>query len=105
MKNNGTTHGPEFHVVVVHLMDCAPGNFDRPDGTAATIVTIARGHMIEPLVFSLDDSRRLATKLLVSLATAENQFARKLLDEHFGANADGYFIWPDESGDLPSYQT
>lgn len=92
---------PEFYAIAVSLMNCTPGNYDHQDGEPATIVTVARKDSIEPLVFSLDDTRSLVTKLLVSLATYDDEFAQQLLDNNFGADDDGNFVWPDP--DMESY--
>ncbi len=42
----------------------------------------------------MSDSRLLVTKLLVALRDLDDDFAQKLLDDHFGADGDGDFIWP-----------
>lgn len=87
---------PEYYAVKVRLMDCKPGNYETADGDPAVIATISRagGDVIEPLVFPMDDARELATKILVALATYDDEFAHNLLDNHFSADEDGNFIWP-----------
>ena len=86
---------PEFFAIQVSLMNCTPGNYDHAEGDPASIVTIARKDTIEPLVFSMDDTKALVTKLLVSLATYDDTFAQKLLDDNFSADDDGNFVYPE----------
>lgn len=92
---------PEYYAVKVRLMDCKPGNYETADGVPAVIATISRagGDVIEPLVFPMDDARELATKILVSLATNEDDFAENLLNNNFGADDDGNFVWPVADSD------
>jgi hypothetical protein len=93
---------PEYYAVKVRLMDCKPGNYEHATGIPATIVTISRsrGDLIEPLVFPISDTRELITKALVALATNHDDFAQKLLDDHFGADDEGHFMWPSEPYEL-----
>jgi hypothetical protein len=76
-------------------MNLAPGNLDHAEGEEIVIITIARGADIEPLVFSMDDAKLMAAKLLVAMATNGDEFAQKLLDDNFPADDDGFFIWPE----------
>jgi hypothetical protein len=85
---------PRYMAIQVVLLDCTPANYDHDDGEPASIVTVGRKCCIEPLVFNMQDSRRLVAKLLVALATYEDKFAQKLLDENFGSDQRGNFQWP-----------
>lgn len=87
---------PEYMVTKAYLMKSAPGNFDHANGEPAAIVTIGRKSSIEPLAFNMADTRKLALALLVTLATYEDLFARKLLDENFPTKDSGEFKWPHE---------
>jgi hypothetical protein len=89
---------PEYYAAPVALMSAGPANFDHADGEPAAVVTIARKDIIEPLVFNMADTRKLATALLVTLATYDDEFAKKLLDNNFPAGDDGNFEWPKEDG-------
>lgn len=91
---NEVVERPEYHAVEVCLMDCKPGNFDDATGESCTIVTISREDLIEPLVFRMQDARKLITKALIALATCEDDFAQKVLGDHFDADDDGSYIWP-----------
>jgi hypothetical protein len=89
------TERPEFHATEVSLMSVIPGNYDHAEGEKAVIVTMGKKDMsIEQFVFSMDDGRTLVTKVLVALATYDDEFAQKLLDDHFTADNDGNFVWP-----------
>lgn len=93
---------PEYYAVEVCLLDCAPGNFDHATGAPASVVTIGKNDMsVEPLVFTIEDTKNLAVKALVSLATYDDRFAQRLLDDFFAADDQGRFIWPSEPYDLP----
>ena len=92
---DGKEERPEFHAIKVVLMNCTPANYDHADGEPASVVTIARRDLIEPLVFNMDDTRKLVTKLLVSLATYEDKHAQKVLDALFPADKDMNLVWPD----------
>ena len=48
---------------------------------------------------TLDDTRRLAVKLLVSLWTADDDFAGRVLDQMFPHDQDGRFLWPRDDYD------
>jgi hypothetical protein len=73
---------------VCNLMDCEPGNADSPQGEAVTILHFAHGADIEePIMIDLRDTENLVVKLLVSLATAGDEFAGYLLDEYFDAES------------------
>ena len=87
---------PEFYAHNLTVLNCAPGNCDHAHGEPATIITTARGRdgAITPWVISVRDSRLLAVKLIVSLATSGDEFAQMLLDTHFPADAHGNFMWP-----------
>lgn len=86
---------PVFNAVPAVVMSYMPGNVDHADGDPASILTIAKTDMsIEPLLFGLDDTKKLITRALVTLASYDDAFAQKLLDEHFDADNEGNFIWP-----------
>lgn len=74
---------PEYYGIVVQLLHGVPAHYDHPDGEPASIVAIGRKGLIEPLVFSTRDTQRLVAALLVSLATANDEFAQKVLDGNF----------------------
>ncbi|HEX8911945.1 MAG TPA: hypothetical protein VF796_06265 [Humisphaera sp.] len=97
----GREERPEFYAIRAVLMSCTPVNYDGPKGEPASVVTIARKDAIEPLVFSMDDTRKLVTKLLVSLATYGDEHAEKVLDEMFPADSEGNFIWPNPLDSQP----
>lgn len=90
-----------FHGIVVTLLNCQPGNYDHAKGEPNSIVTIARKNTIEPLLFTLDDTKKLVAKLLVSLATYDDVLAQRLLDDHFSGDDDGNFVWPMAIDDQP----
>ena len=94
MPNEKREEHASFFAVLVHLLECVPCDRHGSEGEPVTVVTVARGHRIEPLAFSSKDARKLATGLLVSLATYEDPFARELLDNHFGVSDEGEFTWP-----------
>jgi len=87
---------PEFYVRKVCLLNCTSGNLDSATGEPATIITLGsiKDASVNPLVLDMRDSRLLAVKLLVALATNHDEFARKVLDELFPSNEDGDFCWP-----------
>lgn len=89
---------PEFYASPVDFMDCIPGNFDGPEGEDVVIVTIARGFEVEQLAFRMRDGRQLVAKVLVALATSGDQQAEKLLEDRFGADEDGDYVWPKDEG-------
>lgn len=84
----------------VRAMEVSPGNYEHEEGDPAVAVTIGRGDEIEALVFPIDDARMIVTRMLVSLATYDDAFAQKLLDDHFAGDDDDNFIWP--SGECSS---
>ncbi len=87
---------PEYHATEVSLMSCNPANFDGSDGEEAVVFFIARTDLsIEPMVMSQSDARDLVTKVLVALATERDEFAGKLLDDHFASDELGEFRWPN----------
>lgn len=89
---------PEFLARNVSVLNCTPGNCHHADGEPASIITL--GHVlndeINPWVISMHDSRLLVVSLLVVLATNDDDFAQRLLDQHFPADEDGTFKWPDQ---------
>ena len=88
---------PTFHAVPVVVLNYMPCNYDHEDGEPASVLTVARQNLcIEPLVFSTGDTRKLITGALITLASYDDAFAQKLLDDHFAADSDGNFQWPDE---------
>lgn len=85
----------EFTARPVCVLDCQPGNYDSPDGDPASIITLSdRRGLVCPWAISAADSRLLAVKLLVSLASQGDEFAQKVLDDEFPADEQGHFIWP-----------
>jgi hypothetical protein len=38
--------------------------------------------------------------MLVALATYDDRFAQKLLDDHFRTGHEGNYLWPSEPDDL-----
>lgn len=93
----------EFYVRTVSVMDCTPGNYDHAAGEPASIITLGniKSGEINPWALSMRDSRLLAVKLLVALATNHDKFAQRVLDEQFAANEEGEFVWPNDA-DMPS---
>ena len=89
---------PEYYAIAVTLLHCTAANYEHAKGERACIVTIGRKAVIEPLVFSMDDSRKLVTRLLVALATNKDEFARKLLDDNFPTDEEHDFRWPGPHG-------
>lgn len=87
---------PVFNAVTARAMEVSPGNRHHDEGEQVVIMTIAKGIEIEPLVFPIDDAKLVVTKMLVALATYEDSFAQKLLDDHFPPDADDEFTWPRE---------
>src|SRR4051794_37725080 len=87
---------PEFKAADARVMDVISGNFEHDAGEPAVIVTIAMGDHIEPLAFPVEEAKKFICKGLVALATMNDVFAQKLLDDHFPADNDAQFIWPPE---------
>ena len=85
----------------VTFLACIPGNFGSVKGEAATLITLAGNGTgdVEQVVMTLDDTRRLAVKLLVSLWTADDDFAGRVLDQMFPHDQDGRFLWPRDDYD------
>lgn len=100
---NTETERPEFNAMpvnVLNIMDVTSGNMDHADGAPIVILTLARGGYIEPLAFPLAEARFVVAKLLIALATYNDAFAQKLLDDNFPANDHDEFIWPRAPYDL-----
>jgi hypothetical protein len=89
---------PEFYARNVSVLNCTGGNFDHAEGEPASIITLSRvmDGEISPWAISIRDSKLLAVKLLIALATNDDAFAQHLLDQHFPADEEGDFIWPDQ---------
>ncbi len=85
---------PHFKSKEITILDCTPGNFDGEHGEDCTIITIGDKNSIDNLVLTLDDTRKLAAKLLISLYTAHDDFAEKILEGFFPTDEEGYFHWP-----------
>ncbi|CAN5407485.1 hypothetical protein BH09PLA1_BH09PLA1_01460 [soil metagenome] len=85
---------PEFRAVISRLLEMIPGNYDHNEGAEAVIMTVAHGDDIEPMAFPLDDARNIVTDALVALATCDDAFAQRLLNDHFAGNDEGDFVWP-----------
>jgi hypothetical protein len=77
------------------VLYCNPGRFDSTEGARNTIITVMgnRSGDVENVAISLDDSRKLAVALLVSLCTADDPFASRILD-YFPYDEDGRWHWP-----------
>jgi hypothetical protein len=76
----------------------SPGNIGHGQGKQCAVVTIGkRDGSIGSQVYALKDARRLATRLLVALATYDDELADKLLHEHFVSDGDGQYLWPEGS--------
>lgn len=87
-----------FNSVECVFLDCTPGNADHARGAPISIVTLAgkRSGDIFPVMLTLADTRKVAVELLVSLYTAEDTFAEKVLMEMFPDNDEGHFHWPKD---------
>ncbi|CAN5530081.1 hypothetical protein BH09PLA1_BH09PLA1_25140 [soil metagenome] len=85
---------PEYRAAKTRVMEVTAGNYDHAEGERAIVVTIARGHYIQPLVFPIDDAKQLVAQALVALATYDDVFAQRLLDDNFAADANDDFIGP-----------
>lgn len=86
----------EFNATPVIVMDVSRGNFEHADGEAVAIMTIARKELIEHIAFVTRDAKLTITKLLIGLASGDDEFAQRLLDHHFPCDNEGNFKWPDE---------
>jgi hypothetical protein len=97
-KKRVSEERPEYYARTVVVLRCVPANFDNPEGEPASVITL--GHVkdgsVGPWVIDVPDSRKLAVGLLIALATNSDEFAQKLLDDHFAADDHGHFVWPDE---------
>jgi hypothetical protein len=94
-------HTEEFAAMILVTQDVAeeePANYDHDNGEPSTVITLAHVDDIEPIVLSLDDSRRLAAQLLVALFTNDDEFAKKVLEAHFPHDKDGHYHWPRDGG-------
>lgn len=91
----------EFYARNVWVLNCTPGNCDHAEGEPASIITLARvkDGEINPWVISMRDSRLLVVKLLVALATYDDEFAQRLLDQ-FQGDEEGDYKWPDQPYEL-----
>lgn len=88
---------PVYNAEVVRVMEVSQGNFHHDHGPPAVVMTISRGDEIEPLAFPVQDARSIVTRLLVALATYDDAFALRLLDDHFSYDKDGEFMWPNDT--------
>ncbi len=92
---------PEFYAAVIGLMDMTPGNFDHAEGDPGLVMTVMRKDMsVEQMAFTIAEARTIATKTLVALATYEDTFAKRLLEDHFSTDREGTFVWPRSFDDL-----
>lgn len=89
-------HG-SFFATTAEVLDCTPGNFGHAEGKNIAILTIARGDEIEQIAIPIQDAKIVVTKMLIALATYEDQFAQMLLDYNFSADGEGNFKWPRQS--------
>lgn len=88
---------PEYHAVPVVVLNYAPANCDHADGEPASTLSIAgTDGSIQPLVFSIQDTRKLVTRALITLATYDDPLAEKMLDKFFESDDEGNFCWPEE---------
>lgn len=86
---------------VVDVIDCIAGNTPNAEGRPISILTLAHlGELEQPLCISYEDSKRLVTLLLQSLADHGNDFAIRLMEEHFASGFEADEEDPDsDDGD------
>ena len=100
-KRRSDRRRPLFKAQGTAVLSCIPGNHGRPDGEPATIITLvvtATG-VVEPIVIGLDDTRRLAVRLLTPFWTADDDFAGRVLDQMFSSDDQGSVGWPQDRDD------
>ena len=94
------TDRPEYGVRLVRIMHCEPANFEHAEGDEAVVQTVACGSTIENQAFTIRDAKVIITRMLVALATYDDGFAQKLLDDHFRTDYQGNYLWPNEPYEL-----
>ena len=86
-----------YFTQAVTVLACVPSYSDLDRSKPSVTITVGRLLSgIEPLTTGVADARLLATKLLVALATHDDEFAQNLLDTNFAVDRDGHFIWPSQ---------
>jgi hypothetical protein len=69
---------------IVDVIDCVAGNAPDSDGRPISMLTFAHlGELEQTLAVSFEDTKRLVTRLLESLAAHGNECAIYLLDKYF----------------------
>jgi hypothetical protein len=88
----------EFQSHEMMLLTCTPGDADYLGGMPISIITLMekRTGSIQPIMLTLEDSRKLAVLLLASLYSSNDEFAGEVLERSFPVSNDGYFSWPKD---------
>lgn len=79
------------------LLNCMAGNLETREGPHATSIVVGIGSTIQPMHFSLRDTRKLVVELLSVLHTNYDDFATKLVQDNFPFDAENRPYWPEES--------
>ena len=99
MSNRQPKRGPtSFKSRHVTFLAYLSSNVGNVRDKAAPLITLAGNDTgdVEQLVTSIDDTRRLAVKLLASAWAANDEFAGHVPGQMFATDSEGRFVWPPD---------
>lgn len=86
---------PEFYATKVRAMEVTPANIGHAKGNPCVVLTVGKPDLsVEQMVFPIMDAKLIAAKMLVALATYDDELAQKILKEHFVGDENGEYVWP-----------